>query len=220
METKNIILDLRTKKGLSQDELAEKVYVTRQAVSRWENGVAIPDVELLFKLSELYGISINDILNDQENAYFFKLVMINVELKDYMDPMPTLQYSKCTKTINASIDNGRILSADYAEIWLNEVDLRIIALQYKMEKHMCINVYAAYKDYLPRWYTDYTYELFQQKTELKGQDPVLYGISKGKLNSLYGMTVQRPVPYTMEEDYITGEYSLKEVNQEEEYEKY
>ena len=40
METKNIILSLRTRKGWSQDELAEKVFVTRQAVSRWENGVS------------------------------------------------------------------------------------------------------------------------------------------------------------------------------------
>jgi transcriptional regulator with XRE-family HTH domain len=39
METKNIIFELRTRKGLSQDELAEKVMVTRQAVSRCENGV-------------------------------------------------------------------------------------------------------------------------------------------------------------------------------------
>ena len=40
METKDMIRELRTKKGLSQDELAEKVFVTRQAVSRWENGIS------------------------------------------------------------------------------------------------------------------------------------------------------------------------------------
>ena len=38
MESKDIILELRTKKGMSQEALAEKVFVTRQAVSRWEKG--------------------------------------------------------------------------------------------------------------------------------------------------------------------------------------
>ena len=62
MQTKDIILELRTKKGLSQDELAEKVFVTRQAVSRWENGETTPNTETLKLLSELFNVSINTLL--------------------------------------------------------------------------------------------------------------------------------------------------------------
>lgn len=62
METKEIILKLRTKNGLSQDELAEKVFVTRQAVSRWENGDTIPNTETLKLLSKLFNVSINTLL--------------------------------------------------------------------------------------------------------------------------------------------------------------
>ena len=47
METKDVLYELRTKNGLSQDELAEKVCVTRQAVSRWENGETVPNTETL-----------------------------------------------------------------------------------------------------------------------------------------------------------------------------
>ena len=62
METKDIIYELRTKKGLSQEELAEKVFVTRQAVSRWENGETIPNIDTLKLLSKLFNVSINTLL--------------------------------------------------------------------------------------------------------------------------------------------------------------
>lgn len=62
METKNIILELRTKNGLSQDALAEKLYVTRQAVSRWETGETLPNTETLKLLSKLFDVSINTLL--------------------------------------------------------------------------------------------------------------------------------------------------------------
>ena len=62
METKDIILELRTKKGMSQEELAEKVFVTRQAVSRWETGETVPNTETLKQLSKLFDVSINTLL--------------------------------------------------------------------------------------------------------------------------------------------------------------
>ena len=164
--------------------------------------------------------SMMDILNDPYNAYFFKLIMYDVDLKDYMDPIPTLQFSKCLKIINADVDNGRVMACDYCEIWLNEIDLQVIANGYKCSRHICTNVYAAHKDYLPRWFTDYVYELFRDKCSLKNKDRVLYAVAKSKLNSLYGLTVQRPVPETIIEDYITGEYEIEKIDPREEYEKY
>ena len=62
MDTKEILLKLRTKLGFSQDELAEKLFVTRQAVSRWENGDTVPNTETLKLLSKLYNVSINTLL--------------------------------------------------------------------------------------------------------------------------------------------------------------
>ena len=62
MNTKDVIYELRTKNGMSQDDLAEKVFVTRQAVSRWETGETVPNTETLKLLSDLFDVSINTLL--------------------------------------------------------------------------------------------------------------------------------------------------------------
>ena len=62
MEIKEILKGLREKNGLTQDELAEKVLVTRQAVSRWETGETQPNTETLKLLSKEYNVSINTLL--------------------------------------------------------------------------------------------------------------------------------------------------------------
>ena len=64
MNTKDVIRELRTRNGFSQDELAEKVFVTRQAVSRWENGDSVPNTETLKLLSRLFNVSINTLLGE------------------------------------------------------------------------------------------------------------------------------------------------------------
>lgn len=61
---KDVILELRTKRGLSQDDLAEKVMVTRQAVSRWENGETVPNTDTLKLLSKEFDVSINTLLGE------------------------------------------------------------------------------------------------------------------------------------------------------------
>lgn len=62
METKDVLRSLRENRGLSQDQLAERVMVTRQAVSRWETGETQPNTETLKLLSKEYDVSINTLL--------------------------------------------------------------------------------------------------------------------------------------------------------------
>lgn len=64
MEAKDILKELRQKHDMTQDQLAEKLSVTRQAVSRWENGESVPNPETLKQLSALFDTSINHLLGD------------------------------------------------------------------------------------------------------------------------------------------------------------
>ena len=66
MNTKDVIYELRSRSGLSQDELAQRVFVTRQAVSRWENGETVPNTETLKLLSDLFRVSINTLLGSPQ----------------------------------------------------------------------------------------------------------------------------------------------------------
>lgn len=154
-------------------------------------------------------------------AFIFKFIVVGINLRDDSIEMPVLQMSKTVKNINSIVDNGRILTSEYVEIYLMEIDLQLIHDQYKWIKCICTEVHAAKKGYLPRWFTDYVYKCYIGKTKLKGGDPVLYSLEKAKLNSLYGMCVQHPVRPEIIEDYETGEYTISDdKDMKAEYEKF
>ena len=58
------LIMLRKENGWSQEELAEKLYVSRQAVSRWENGTALPDAQNILQISKLFSVTTDYLLND------------------------------------------------------------------------------------------------------------------------------------------------------------
>ena len=60
------ILSLRTRMGLSQEDLAEKLGVSRQSVSKWETGQSVPDLDKLIKLADLFGISVDELVREGE----------------------------------------------------------------------------------------------------------------------------------------------------------
>lgn len=165
------------------------------------------------KFKKWHDCSASDIIDmSDEYGFIFKLILYKFEVKNMHQPMPMLQFYKMENAINTIIDNGRVLQGDYAEIYLCEQDLKIFMQQYTCERHACIDVYYSRKDYLPKWFTDYVYKLFVEKTMLKGGDPVEYAIAKGRLNSCYGCCVQKAIQENVIEDYNTGVYEIKNVD--------
>lgn len=165
--------------------------------------------------------SMDEILKHSDRyAYMCKLILIDVEIKSNDVVMPVLQASKCSQSLNAIIDNGRIIQSSYVEIYVSEQTMSIIKDQYKCRNHLCTEVYYSRKDYLPKWFTDYVYSLYKAKCTLKHLDPLNYMISKMRLNSCYGMCVQKALQDLIEEDYETGEFTINHQRTEEFYNKY
>ena len=76
----------RIEKGLTQDQLANLLYVSSKTISRWERGLNIPDISILENLSIELGVSVNEIMLGEEN-------------KDIIDPNITIQYSQKEKIL-------------------------------------------------------------------------------------------------------------------------
>ncbi len=60
------IAKLRKEKGMTQKQLAEKLFVTDRAVSKWERGIGYPDITIITKLAKILEVNVNDILNGEK----------------------------------------------------------------------------------------------------------------------------------------------------------
>lgn len=114
----------RTEKGLSQRELAERLFVTRTSVNRWENGTRLPDVEMILKLSETLGVDVNTLFNaaaESENR--IEIIMVddnkivlngglpilmgvlpNAAVTGFTKPMEALEYARNNRIALAFLD--------------------------------------------------------------------------------------------------------------------
>ena len=70
---------LRKEKGMTQNELAEKMNVTDKAVSKWERNLSCPDVNTISKLADILGVSVEELLNSKNKEYF------NSKIKDLVN---------------------------------------------------------------------------------------------------------------------------------------
>lgn len=158
-----------------------------------------------------------DMMQRREKAILMRVSFRGVSLNDYSWGCPYLAKDKCRTVINGVFDNGRVLSADYLETSITDVDLRIIVEEYHIVEIVPIEVFTARYGKLPAAMLDIINEYYRKKTELKDVDgqEYLYMKSKNKLNSIYGMTAQDPVKesilYEDEEFIIDTSKSKKEL---------
>lgn len=105
MELGNQIKHYRNEKGLSQEELAERVYVTRQTISNWENNKNYPDINSIVLLSEIFEISIDNLIkgdlekmkkeiNSEEvkKLNFYSLIMAILMIAAIISLVPLIKF--------------------------------------------------------------------------------------------------------------------------------
>ena len=161
------------------------------------------------------------IRNADDYAFIFRASFINIRLKDHMYPMPALQASKCTHTVNMRVDNGRIKRAGYVSIYLCEQDMIVLKDIYEWDECTCSEVEVSKKEYLPRWFTDYVFQRYQDKCNMKpvkDKDPVGYSLAKARVNLLYGLSVQKPIRDNYIEVTESGMYKINREGEEAGYE--
>ena len=99
-EIGKFLANLRKEANLTQEELAKKLNITHQAVSKWENGLSLPDLLLLDELSKLYKVSITEILYAKINE---KNKVIETNLEDYYNKLRIKLYIKSILKIAAMV---------------------------------------------------------------------------------------------------------------------
>ena len=186
MDTKDVILELRTKKGMSQDELAEKVFATRQAVSRWETGETTPNTETLKLLSKLFDVSINTLLGSPRQLICQCCGMPLEDATTSKEPNGDFNEEYC-----------KWCYADGEYMYHNMDDLIEVCVKNMVSEHISSEQARAYmKDMLPKldYWKQYKYlggderfEEFKQKLISEFNDLHIEGMPKvEKLNALVG----------------------------------
>lgn len=149
-------------------------------------------------------------LVERHRAVVARISLTNVKLRQYEWGCPYIPVDKCRNVINAKEDNGRILSADYLEISVTDIDFKIIENEYEWTVQGIKDIYYAKYGKLPQEAIRLINKLYTDKTELKdvvGQE-YFYLKSKNKINSVYGMTAQDPMKDNVV--YRNGNYEKAE----------
>ena len=139
----------------------------------------------------------DDYFNNDDYSYIITFDVEHLRSKRWNT---WLSFSKCAKIKGYSLDNGRVLKADYVQLSLTNVDYEMFKLCYDFDNLNIIDFRISSNDYLSPTFVKYILELYGNKTTLKGikEKEPLYMKSKQYINSMYGMMVTKNITDTIE----------------------
>lgn len=126
-----IIKDIRKKNNLTQKELADKLYVTYQAVSKWENNKSIPDISILQNISKMFNIDLNYLTNTKKrnNTKYYIIIIIFLILSLTITILITKNHSHNfeMRTIETTCNDFNLsgtiaYNKDKTAIFISEID--------------------------------------------------------------------------------------------------
>lgn len=169
------------------------------------------------KFEELENPTMEDVVRLMElrsKALLVRIKIWNIELRNMYWPVPYLSDSKCRHVKNKILDNGRILSAEYLETTLTDIDLRIMLEEYKWTHCEIEGCLVAGYGPLPEPIRNCTIDYFRKKSTLDGVsgEEYYYFKSKEMLNAIYGMFAQDPVKQDIL--FENNEFSESELDEE------
>lgn len=128
MLTGQKIAELRIGANLTQEQLAEKLYITRELVSKWETGKRNPDYKMILKISEIFNIKVEDIFN--------RKISLLEELSDFIPDKYNNDSAELTNVLNAFLAslNIRDRSIFIRRYYFFE-DVSVIADEYKIKEN-------------------------------------------------------------------------------------
>ena len=132
------IAELRREKGLKQDELAEKLNVSPQAVSKWENDQTCPDISLLPDLAKILGVSVDELLSGKKEDVPAVRMLPESERKNINDMMVRIVVDSCdgdkvrvnlpVALVQVALDMGMELPQFSGNNMLKNIDLEKIMM--------------------------------------------------------------------------------------------
>ena len=174
-----------------------------------------------FPMSRAKKLNITKV-EDLKKAMSLYCLVFDLKLEGLRNTLKYESYiseSKCFKIVKPVINNGRVYDAEMIQTTITDVDFNIIEKVYEWDKISIANVRGFVKAYLPKSIIESILNLYQDKTTLKGVEgkEVEYLLSKGMLNSVYGMCVTDVVK---DEHVFNDTWGIERVDVDEKIDEY